>query len=427
MKMISTLLCVLLFGSTVHAFQENSDDVWPAWRGPTLNGHAAESASPPTEWNEDQNVRWKVELPGVGNSTPCVWDGKIILTAAKPTGKKVSGPGAGEVYQLLVIAYDIETGKEVWNTQVAEGVPHEKGHRTSSYASGSPTTDGERVYAFFGSLGLFALDLDGKKIWDKPFPKMKTAAGFGEGASPAVHDKFLVVPWDEEGQSYLIGFDSASGDEVWRTARDTGTTWATPLIVKDGDNSIVIAAGTTYTRAYELESGKEVWSCGGMSDNPTASPVADGNVVYVGNTYKGNVLQAIRFEGAKGDLTETSNLLWTFKQSACYVPTPLVSGDKLYFLRNSSGILACVDANSGEVVFSGKRLGLKNVHGSPILSAGKIYVSSREGDTAVVDVNKDCEIIATNHLNDVFDASPIAIGSRLILRGRKNLYCVGLR
>ena len=146
--------------------------------------------------------------------------------------------------------------------------------------------------------------------------------------------------------------------------------------------------------------------------------------MFVGNSFKGKVVQAIEFEGATGDLTEKANLLWTHRKSASYVPTPVVADGKLYFLRGSTGVLSCVDVKTGEEVFPGKRLGLTNVHGSPMLAANRIYISSREGDTAVIDANQECKILATNHLDDVFDASPVVIGSRLILRGRKNLYCI---
>lgn len=432
MKSTSTLFLMLLFASWLQAFQNESEEVWPAWRGPTMNGHAAESANPPTEWGEGNNVSWKVELPGLGNSTPCVWGNQIILTYAKPTGRKIEVNGKdasgaarpNEFQELLVAAYDIETGKEVWNKKVAEAVPYEKGHSTGSYASASTVTDGKQVYAFFGSLGLFALDMDGKQLWNQEFSKMTTAAGFGEGASPALQDNILVIPWDEEGQSFVAGIDTASGNEVWRTQRETGSAWTTPLIVKDGEKHVVIVSGSKRTRAYDLQSGTEVWNCGGMSSNPTSSPVAEGNVVFVGNSFRGNVVQAIRFEGAKGDVSQAGNLLWTHQKSASYVPTPVVANGKIYFLRRSTGVLNCLNAETGDEVFPGKRLGLENVHASPMLAANRIYISSREGDTVVIDPAKECKILAKNHLDDVFDASPVAIGSRLILRGRKNLYCI---
>jgi len=153
-------------------------------------------------------------------------------------------------------------------------------------------------------------------------------------------------------------------------------------------------------------------------------PVAEGDVVYIGNSFRGKVVQAIQFAGAKGDLTQSANLLWTHNKSASYVPTPVVADGKIYFLRGSTGVLSCLNIETGEEVFPGKRLGLENVHASPMLAANRIYISSREGDTVVIDPSEQCKILAKNHLDDVFDASPVAIGSRLILRGRKNLYCI---
>ena len=429
MKNAMPPILLLLLSSTLMAFQTD-DGTWPSWRGPTMNGHAAATANPPIEWSEDKNIKWKVELPGLGNSTPNVWDNKIILTSAVSTGRKIEAPGrdaAGkpkpnEFHQLLVLAYDLKTGKEIWNTKVAEAVPHAVHHPTGSFAAASTVTDGERVYAFFGSLGLFALDMDGKQLWKYELPVMQTLADFGEGASPALHDNVVIIPWDGEGQSFIAGVDTATGKEIWKTKRETNSAWTTPLIVKDADKHVVIISGTAKTHAYDVQSGKEIWSCGGMSSNPTSSPVADENVVFVGNSFRGKVVQAIRFQGATGDLTQTPNLLWTHQKSASYVPTPVVVGGKLYFLNNSVGVLSCLDASTGSTVLPQKRIGLRTVHASPIVAAGRIYVSSREGDTVVLDPNQDCKILASNHLNDDFGASAVAIGNSLILRGNRYLY-----
>ena len=428
----STLAVMLLLATTLQAFQDEAKEVWPGWRGPTMNGHAADSARPPIKWSENENVKWKTELSGLGNSTPSVWGDKVILTYARPTGKTadVAGtdaagnPKPNEFHELFVTAYDLETGKEIWQTKVAESLPNAVSHPTGSIAAASTVTDGKKIYAFFGSLGLFALDMDGKQVWNYELPPMQTLANFGEGASPALKDNILVIPWDEQGQSFIAGIDTASGKEAWRTERSSDSAWITPLIVDDGDKHVVIVSGTTYTRAYDLQSGKEVWNCGGMSSNPTSSPVADGNVVFIGNSYKGNIVQAIRFDGAKGDLSQSKNLLWTHRKSASYVPTPIVVDGKLYFLKNSVGILNCLDAATGEPVAAAKRLKLKTVHASPMMANGNIYISSREGDTVVIDPAQDCEILATNHLDDVFGASPVAIGKNLILRGNKSLYCL---
>ena len=430
MKFTATLFLLLLLNPTLAACQSENDGRWPAWRGPTNNGHAAATANPPIEWSESKNVKWKTELPGLGNSTPNVWGNKIILTSAVATGRKIEPRGkdtAGnprpvEFHQLLVLTYDLETGKEIWKTQVSEAVPHSVHHPTGSFAAASTVTDGNKIIAFFGSLGLYGLDMDGNQLWKYELPVMQTMANFGEGSSPVLHDNVVIIPWDSEGQSFIAGVDASTGKEIWKTKRETNSAWTTPLIVKDGDNHVVIVSGSSHTRAYDAQSGKEVWSCGGMSSNPTSSPVADGNVVFIGNSYRGKVVQAIRFEGATGDLTQSKNLLWTHQQSASYVPTPVVVRDKLYFLRDSGGILNGLDVKTGEAVFPSKRIGLKTIHASPMVAANRIYISSREGFTVVIDPIQECKILARNQLEDVFDASPVAIGNSLILRGNRNLY-----
>jgi outer membrane protein assembly factor BamB len=425
----TALLVLLCLAPSLEAAQ---DIFWPAWRGPTGNGHAADSANPPIQWSENENVKWKVELPGLGNSTPCVVDNKIILSYTKPTGRKIevtekdsSGNlKPNEFHKLFVIAYDLKNGEEIWKTEVAEAVPNSVCHPTGSYAAASMVTDGKQVYAFFGSLGMFALDLDGKVAWNYQLPKMKTLANFGEGASPVVQDDVLVIPWDEQGQSFVAGIDTASGKEKWRTDRVEDSSWTTPLLIKDGDRSLVVLSATERTRAYDLQSGSEIWNCGGMSSNPTSSPVADGNVVFVGNSYRGNVLQAINFEGAAGDLSQSSNLLWTHQKAASYVPTPVVLNNKIYFLKDSVGILNCLDAKTGRPAFSPKRIGLKKIHASPMVAAKRIYLVSLEGDAVVLDPEQEGKTIAKNHLDDTFGASPVAVGSSLILRGAKHLYCI---
>ena len=372
----------------------------------------------------------KRNFRGSGNSTPNVWGDKIILTTAIPTGRTVEPRGkdsAGvtrpvESHQLMVLAYDLETGEEIWKTEVSEAVPHSVHHQTGSFASASTVTDGQKIFAFFGSLGLYGLDMDGNQLWKYELPVMETLSNFGEGASPVLHQNTLIIPWDGEGQSFVAGVDASTGKEIWKTMRETDSSWSTPLIVKDGDKHVAVVSGSTHTRAYDVQSGEEIWSCGGMSSNPTSSPVANDNVVFVGNSFRGNVIQAIDFQGATGDLTQTPKLLWTHQESASYVPTPVVVDGKLYFLRGSRGILNCVDIETGEPVNPGKRIGLKNIHASPLVAANRIYISSREGDTVVIDPGQDCKILASNHLDDEFDASPVTIGDSLILRGRKNLY-----
>lgn len=424
---ICTSLLILLLASPGASAQN-----WPAWRGPTGNNLAAADASPPLQWSEDRNVRWKVPLPGKGASTPAIWGDRIYVTAAietdregEPTGRpKGNAPAPTKVHTFVVVAYDRGSGKRVWQTTVKEAVPHERGHKTATYASASPIADGERIYAFFGSRGLYCLDLAGRILWSQDLGTMETLVGFGEGATPVVHGDLIVVPWDHQGPSLIVAFDKRTGKERWRQKRDTDSSWGSPIVVNVGKRPQVVANGSKVTRAYDLETGNPVWSCGGMSENPVTSPVAANGFVYVANSYKGTVIQAIRLDGAASDITDSDHVAWTYRQQAPYVPNALVHDGCLYFLRDGVGVLTCLDAATGKPVYAGKRLGLKSVHASPIHAAGRLYFSSREGRTAVVRAGRAFEVLATNSLDDVFDATPVAVGSELILRGRRHLYCV---
>jgi outer membrane protein assembly factor BamB len=211
-------------------FSENRDQNWHQWRGPDATGTSSQ-ANPPVEWSETKNVKWKVEVPGKGSSTPIVWNDRVyVMTAVKTDRVKEGaspsaaprsggrrrfggGPPPTNYYEFFVMAFDRESGDEIWRTKVTEEVPHEGGHNTNTYASSSPTTDGERIYAYFGSRGLFCLDMNGKVLWDRDFGAMRTVATFGEGSSPAVHAGTLVVPWDHEGDSFYVALDAKTGDE----------------------------------------------------------------------------------------------------------------------------------------------------------------------------------------------------------------------
>lgn len=409
---------------------------WPRWRGPTWDGVAAPDAAPPVEWSETENIAWKVALPGLGNSTPLVVGDRLFLTAAvdlgapaaksdAPLGPQPGPPVAGSVHRSLVLALDRATGRELWRTTVHEGVPHEKGHPTGSHASPSPSTDGVHLVAPFGSRGLFVLDLEGKVLWAKQLGEMKTLAGFGEGSTPALHDGLVVVQWDEEGPSFLAAFDVRTGEERWRRARETDSSWGSPAVTVVDGRAQVVVTGSAVTRAYDLATGEPVWSCGGMSKNPVNSAVVTDGVAFVTNAYQGDLIQALRLPGAKGALEPGAGLAWARAGVGSYVPLPLVSGGRLYFLRGSGGVLTCLDAATGAPVYEGKRLAdLKTVHASPLLAAGRLYVVGREGTTAVVKAGDSFELLAANTLDDVFDASPIAVGQQLFLRGRSHLYCV---
>lgn len=407
---------------------------WPGWRGPTGNGVAASGARPPLTWSEETNVAWKVELPGLGNSSPVVRGARLYLTTAIDTrglepGARVPAqpgpPGADAPHRFVVLALERASGAIAWQTTVREETPHEKGHVTGSHASASLTSSGDRLVAFFGSHGLYALDLDGKVLWSKDLGDMETLAGFGEGSTPAVHGDTIVVQWDEEGGSFVAAFALGTGEERWRRARDTDSSWGSPTVAVVAGKPQVILTGSGTTRAYDLATGEPLWSSDGMSKNPVNTPVVADGLAFVMNDYQGDVIQAIDLESARGTVDAEHGLLWSRPRDASYVPTPVVHEGRLYFLRDSGGLLNCLDAVTGAEHYLGARLeGARTVHSSPIAAAGRIYVTSREGTTVVVRAGDRFEVLARNSLDDEFDATPAFVEDRIYLRGRSHLYCL---
>ena len=271
--------------------------------------------------------------------------------------------------------------------------------RTARYAAGSALTDGQRLYAWFGSRGLYAVDFTGKVLWEKSLGQMQTRNGFGEGSSVAIHDGTLVVPWDHEGADFVIALDAATGKEKWRTPREEPTTWSTPLIVAAGGPPQAVLSGTNRVVGYDLASGKQLWQAGGTTMNAIPSPVfADGLVIAMGG-FRGSMARAIRLADAKGDVTGTPAQVWTYEKDTPYVPSPLLYRGAVYFLKVNSGILTSLDAKTGAVRFT-ERLAVPNVYASPVAADGRIYVVGREGTTAVLEAGPAAKVLATNVLNE---------------------------
>ncbi len=415
---------------------------WPQWRGPLHTGEAPRG-NPPLEWAEGKNVRWKVEIPGLGKSTPVIWGDLVFVTSAAPTGKAApaptaeaapaepaaggrrGGPPAGEKpvhLEFVVQAHNRADGKVAWRKVVKEQTPHEGTHKDGSFASGSALTDGERVYAFFGSRGLFALDLKGNLVWEKQLGTMQTRLSFGEGASPVLHGDRLVVNWDHEGQDFVVALDKKTGKELWRAERDEPTSWATPIVVTHGGKEQVIINATNRVKSYELATGKVLWEAAGMTQNVIPSPVHADGTVYLTSGFRGNALLAVRLAEAQGDITGKPAIAWSYNRDTPYVPSPLLYKGGLYFLKTNSAVLTRIDVATGQASFTQRLEGLSNVYASPVAVNGRVYVLSREGVMMVLDSGPELKVLATNTLGDGFDASPAIAGDEMYLRGQKYLY-----
>ena len=408
---------------------------WAQWRGPLATG-VAPHATPPLTWSEEENVRWKVPLPGKGQGTPIVWGDRVFVTAAEPTGEPFAplpetSPGAHDnervtsAYRYLLMALDRATGKVLWERALAEAIPHEGVHYTGTHASASPITDGRDVFAFFGSRGLFAVDVDGEPLWSVDLGDMRVKHGHGEGGSPVLFGDTLLVNWDHEGDSFIVALDKRNGEERWRVERDEVTSWATPIVVEHGGKLQAVVSGSLRVRSYDLESGEVLWECGGLSRNVVASPVAADGKVYVASSYDKQAMLGIALEGAEGDITRAPNVLWTRRARTPYVPSPLLYEGALYILHHYQGKLSRLVAETGEEPAPTLRLpGMRSIYASPVAADGRVYVTDLDGATAVLSHEARPQVLAVNRLDDGFGASAALAGRELFLRGERFLYCI---
>jgi outer membrane protein assembly factor BamB len=415
-------------------------DQWPQWRGPDGNGTAPASADPPLTWSDTRNVRWKAPLTGRGSATPVVWGDQVFVVTAVQTDRTGEAVAAADarfekkttaptnVYRFVVLSLDRATGKVRWERTAAERVPHEGHHPTHSYAAGSPAADGERLYVSFGSFGVYAFSLSGEPLWQRDLGRLNTRLGWGEAVTPVVHGDSVLLNWDQEEGSALYCLDARTGSTRWKADRpDEKTSWNTPLVVTHAGRTQAIVNGTGRARGYDLATGKVLWECGGMTVNAIPSPVAAGGVAYVTSGYRGSAAVAVRLD-ARGDVTGTSSVLWTYTRGTPYVPSPVLVNDRLWFTQQNGNLLTVLDTRTGKAVLDRERLpGVTSFYASPIAAAGRIYFVDRTGTTVVLEQSDKLKVLATNKLGDPIDASPVAVGRQLFLRGEKYLYCLESR
>lgn len=477
-------LTFIVCAATALAQSDEARRQWPQWRGPLATGFAPE-ADPPLEWSETKNLKWKVKVPGFGTSTPIVWGDKVfILTAVKlskpgqspatessaldsdpwlaerererlagygaerpvllaqanpqpeggPPGRRPGGGGGfgrsekpTENYQFTVICYARNSGKVLWEKVARAEVPHEGHHRDHGFASASPVSDGQLVLAYFGSRGLHCYDLNGTVKWSKDFGDMQTKNSFGEGASPVLHGNTVIVNWDDETDNdFITALDKRTGQELWKTPRTDDTSWSTPLVVEHNGKFQVVVNSTRKVRSYDLETGKELWSCAGQTANAIPSPVADKDTVYVTSGFRGSALFAFAL-GRIGDLAGTDAVRWSYNRNTPYVPSPLLVDGQLYLIKGNEQMLSSFDAKSGQPHFEAERLeGPSGIYASPVSAKDRVYVLGRNGVCTVLKKGPKLEVLATNKLEDRSDASIALVGKELFIRGHENLYCIAV-
>ncbi|MBL8888379.1 MAG: DUF3863 domain-containing protein [Planctomycetaceae bacterium] len=414
---------------------EDSPENWRHWRGPTADGRAGANAKPPIRWGQDSNIAWVAELPGEGSATPLVVGDQVFVLSAVKTDRKspssiVNDERAKTIpdelfYQFIVSSFDRRSGKTRWQQVAVEEVPHEGKHETNTYAAGSPVSDGERLYLSFGSRGVFCYSLTGEQIWKTDLGDMRTRNGWGEAVTPALTEEFVIVNWDQEEGSFIVALDKLTGAVRWRKDRPTEvTSWNTPLITTFDGQQQVVVNGTGSVKSYAASDGTLLWECGGQTVNAIPSPLRYRDSVICMSGYRGSLAVMIPLN-ARGNVTDSDTLKWKVTEGTPYVPSPILSGSRLLFTAGNTNVLSCLDANTGELLLEKRRLsGLRSLYASPILANGHFYFTSREGATVVVRDNENLDVVAVNELNDVVDASPVAVDDQLFLRSWTKLYCI---
>jgi outer membrane protein assembly factor BamB len=417
-------LAAVLLAPALAMTPATADRYWGQWRGPHATG-VSRTATPPVEWSETRNIRWKVPLPGRGSGTPVVWGDLVFVTTAEAADGNTRAT-AGRMHKFTVIALDRKTGKIAWQQVAREEAPHEAAHPDNgTFASPSAVTDGEHVIASFESRGIYAYDMRGTLVWQKDLGDKRMRSTFGEGSTPALYGNRLVIVWDHQGESFITVLDKRTGEEVWRQPRKEIDTWFTPLVVDVNGKAQVITGAMNQIQSYDLETGAVVWHTSGLTMNPIPSPVAEGGMVILMSGFRGNSLKAIHLAQAKGDITGTPAIAWTLARDTPYVPSPLLYDGVLYVLKSNNGILSVFDAKTGTPHYALQRLdAVPNVFASPVGAAGRVYIPGREGDTVVLKHGPAFEVLAVNSLDDGFDASPALVDGEIYLRGYKALYCI---
>ena len=415
---------------------------WARFRGPDA-GAVADDPRLPETWSETENVVWTADIPGLGWSSPVVWDDHVFLTTAVSAGAErapVRGlydPGSDSgatrssaAHRWLVYDLDFATGEVRWVRELQTAVPQIERHLKNSFASETPVTDGERLYVYFGAIGLVAaLDLDGEVLWRRELGVFNGRQRFGTAASPALHDGRLYVVNDNTTQSFLVALDATTGAEVWRVERNEVENWSTPFVWENDLRTEIVTAGLRRVRSYDLD-GRLLWELGGMTVNVVPTPFARDGLVYISSGYPGGLprpVYAIR-PGASGDISlregENANdfIVWYQPMLGTYNTSALVY-DGYYYTLLDRGFLLNHDARTGREIYGRTRIKPgSGFTASPWAYNGRIFLLGEDGDTFVVRAGPEFELLGTNSLNEMALATPAVVRGSLILRTQSKLY-----
>jgi outer membrane protein assembly factor BamB len=414
-KRIFGILTVIMFSLTVTEAEN-----WPQWRGPSLNGVSNEK-NLPSKWTAEENVAWKLAMPGWSGSTPVIWRDRIFMNVA-------------DADALYLWCVDKTKGTVLWQKPLGHGNVK---MRKQNMSSPSPVTDGKNVYVMTGTGMLKGFDFDGNELWARDIQKDYGEFGlnWGYASSPLLFENSLYVQvlhgMKTDDPSYLLRIDTKNGKTLWKVERPTNAirespdAYSTPALLRSGKTFEVVITGGDCVTGHDPANGKELWRANGLNpdNNPSyrivASPVVFNDIIYAPTRVK--PLLALK-AGGRGDIS-TSHVLWSTPNGPD-VPTPVTDG-KYFYVVNDRGIMWCLDAKTGAEIYGQQRIKSGTYSGSPVLADGKIYVTNEDGLTTVVKAGPVFEVLAENALNDYCLSSPAISDGQIFIRTAQNLYSIG--
>jgi outer membrane protein assembly factor BamB len=429
------LICITLLAVITH--NELTAQDWPQFRGPDGSG-VLKKLEHPQEWGDDKNIAWRVDLPGGGLSSPIVQGDRIFLTTAVGPKPPVSfGDGVSDMrpkkpdapVKFHVVCFSLGDGSRIWEKTIIEKLPEFPIHGSNSFATESPATDGKLLFVYFAAVGtIAALDFNGNEIWRKEIGAYPTGNGFGSGSSLTIGDGNVFIQCDNDKSSFVVAFDGATGEQVWRQERSGRTSWATPLFWKNDKRSELITCGSGFVTSYDPKTGNEHWTMTDVGMSFSASPAMDEQRIYFGNSgpRSSGPLIAVSALVTGSQPFETDSkpqgVDWSVMNGGPGMSSPVSVGGYLYV--PGRGILNCYSTADGKLAFK-ERLELGSMAASLWAAGDRVFLMDESGKTLVLEAGPELKIVATNQINDdLFWSTPAVTGQSLLLRGGKRFYCI---
>jgi outer membrane protein assembly factor BamB len=444
---LPVILLVFCLNTSISSGQLLPERQWPGYRGYMASGVLDNANLPLTfDFNNSENIKWKIEIPGMGISSPVIWENRLFITTAisdeDDAGFKpglygdVNPVNNASVHEWKVYCINKSSGKIIWERTSYKGVPKIKRHPKSTHANTTTATDGRHVVAFFGSEGLYCYDIAGNLLWQKDFGVLKSVffsmrnAEWEFASSPVIHNGVVIIQCDVLENSFVAAYDVKTGRELWKSERDEYPGWCTPNIYTNEGRTYVAVNGFKHIGGYDFATGKEVWRMSGGGDIPIPTPIIGKNLIYFNSAHgKFSPIIAVRTNAA-GDITlkgnETSNggVKWSIPRGGSYMHTMLLYRDLLYNV-NWNGTISCLDPASGKEVYNAKLGSAGSFIASPVASDGRIYIVDEEGTVYIIKDGNTYSLLAEVPMNDICMTAPAITDGTIYFRTQHHLIAVG--